>query len=327
MLAIGNVPLANQVIMAPLAGITDKAFRVIAKSFGCSLVTTEMISDMGLVYGQSRTFRIASTSGEERPVAVQIFGSDPNTMGQAARIVQDLGADIIDINMGCPTPKIVKNGEGAALMLDIPRCRQIIRAVVAEARVPVTVKMRSGWDQDHLTYLELGQVAEAEGVAALTLHPRTRMQFFAGIADWGQIRQLKQEVRIPVIGNGDIYTPQDAKRMLDETGCDAIMVGRSALGNPFLLGAIVAYLENGIIPDRPGRKERAEVAMRHLHLAIEFKGEWVAVREMRKQLAWYVKGHPGAAHIRAELNAATSREEITSIFTAWARQEDRNLPQ
>lgn len=324
MLAIGNVPLANQVIMAPLAGITDQAFRVIAKSFGCSLVTTEMISDMGLIYGQSRTYRIASTSGEERPVAVQIFGSEPDTMGKAARIVQDLGADIIDINMGCPTPKIVKNGEGAALMLDIPRCREIIRAVVAEARVPVTVKMRSGWDQEHLTYLELGRVAEAEGAAALTLHPRTRMQFFAGKADWGQIRQLKQEVGIPVVGNGDIRTPQDAKRMLDETGCDAIMVGRAALGNPFLLRAIAAYLETGMIPDPPDRKERTQVAMRHLQLAIEFKGEWVAVREMRKQLAWYVKGHPGAAHIRAELNAATSREEITSIFAAWAAQEDFN---
>jgi len=316
MVYIGKVPLANQVVLAPMAGVTDRAFRIIAKSFGCGLVVTEMISDMGLVYGQSRTQRIADTTGEVRPVAVQIFGSDPGSMGRAARIVQELGADIIDINMGCPTPKIVKNGEGAALMLDIPRCRQIIRAVVAAVQVPVTVKMRSGWDQAHITCLELARAAQEEGAAAITLHPRTRMQFFSGSADWTLIKLVKDQVQIPVIGNGDIHTAPDAGRMLTETGCDAVMIGRAALGNPFLIRETLEFLRSGQIMAPPSREERIETALRHLHLAIEFKGEWVAVREMRKQLAWYIKGRPGAAHLRTQLNSATSLDQILAILQA-----------
>lgn len=297
-----------------MAGITDRACRVMAKSFGCGLVYTEMISDMGLVYGQSRTHRIADTSGEARPVVVQIFGSDPGVMGQAARIVEDQGADIIDINMGCPTPKIVRNGEGAALMLDIPLCRKIINSVVKSVRVPVTVKMRSGWDQERITCIDLARVAEDEGVAAICLHPRTRMQFFSGAADWNLIKRVKEEVKIPVIGNGDIHTPQDARCMLEQTGCDAVMIGRAALGNPFLLRDTVSFLERGVLMPPPSREEMVAAALRHLQLAIEFKGEWVAVREMRKQLAWYIKGRPGASHIRAQLNSATSLEEIMAIL-------------
>ncbi|MCX5780259.1 MAG: tRNA dihydrouridine synthase DusB [Firmicutes bacterium] len=314
MFKIGAVEIANQVILAPMAGVTDRAFRSIAKSFGCGLVVTEMISDMGLIYGQSRTQRIADTSGETRPVAVQIFGSDPDSMGRAARIVQELGADIIDINMGCPTPKIVRNGEGAALMQDIPRCREIIRAVVGAVRVPVTVKMRSGWDHEHITCVELASVAQEEGAAALILHPRTRMQFFAGVSDWTLIKKVKAQVQIPVIGNGDIHSPQDAGRMLAETGCDAVMIGRAALGNPFIISATLEYLRSGQLQDPPSREERIETARRHLQLAIACKGEWVAVREMRKQLAWYIKGRPGAAHIRTQLNTATSLDQILTIL-------------
>ncbi|MEA4924828.1 MAG: tRNA dihydrouridine synthase DusB [Syntrophomonadaceae bacterium] len=314
MFYIGNVKIANQVVLAPMAGITDRACRVIAKSFGCGLVFTEMISDMGLVYKQSRTHRIADTSGEQRPVAIQLFGSNPASMAEAARIVQDRGADIIDINMGCPTPKIVKNGEGAALMLDIPRARAIIRAVVDTARVPVTVKMRKGWDGTDPVCLELAQVAEEEGVAALTLHPRTRMQFFSGHSDWSMIKAVKELVRIPVIGNGDIHNADDALRMLQETGCDAVMIGRAALGNPFILRETVEFLNTGRRLAPPTYEERVEVAERHLELTIQLKGEWVGVREMRKQLAWYFKGRPGAAQIRTRINQATSKEEILGIM-------------
>lgn len=314
MFCIGNVKIANQVVFAPMAGITDRACRIIAKSFGCGLVFTEMISDMGLVYQQARTQRIADTSGEQRPVAVQIFGSNPVSMAEATRIVQDMGADIIDINMGCPTPKIVRNGEGAALMLNIPLARAIIRAVVDTAQVPVTVKMRKGWDTGNETCLELARIAEEEGVAAITLHPRSRMQFFSGHSDWAMIKAVKDLVRIPVIGNGDIHSADDALRMLQTTGCDAVMIGRAALGNPFILRETVEFLNTGHRLPPPTREEQLEAAEQHLQLAIELKGEWVGLREMRKQLAWYFKGRPGAAQIRTQINQATSKEEILKII-------------
>jgi putative TIM-barrel protein, nifR3 family len=297
-----------------MAGITDHACRIIAKSFGCGLVFTEMISDMGLIYKQTRTQRIADTSEEQRPVAVQIFGSNPGNMAEAARIVQDMGADIIDINMGCPTPKIVKNGEGAALMLNIPLAREIIRSVVDVARVPVTVKTRKGWDEGDETCLELACVAEQEGAAALTVHPRSRMQFFSGHSDWAMIKAVKDLVRIPVIGNGDIHNGDDARRMLEETGCEAVMIGRAALGNPFVLKEIAEFLQTGLRLQPPTREERVEAAEKHLELAIKHKGEWVGVREMRKQLAWYFKGQSGAAQIRTQINQATSKEEILQIM-------------
>ncbi len=314
MFTIGSVELANRVLLAPMAGVTDKAFRIIAKSFGCGLVCTEMISDMGLVYGQSRTHRIANTVGEERPVMVQIFGSHPETMGKAAAIVESQGADIIDINMGCPTPKIVRNGEGAALLLNIPLCQAIIRAVVNAVAVPVTIKMRKGWDDFHPSFMDLAKVAEQEGVAAITVHPRTRMQFFSGSADWSVIKAVKESVSIPVIGNGDIHCATDAQKMLVQTGCDAVMIGRAALGNPFIFRETIALLqgEQPLLP--PSQAERVETALRHLELAIQCKGEWVAVREMRKQLAWYIKGRPGASELRAQLNQASSKQEILEIM-------------
>lgn len=321
MFFIGNVNVANQVIMAPMAGITDKAYRIIAKSFGCGLVFTEMISDMGLIYGQVRTRRIADTTDEKRPIAVQIFGSDPETLSRAALIVQELGADIIDINMGCPTPKIVKNGEGAALMLDIPKCRRIIRQIVNAVQVPVTVKMRKGWDESNITCLELARTAQEEGASAVTLHPRTRMQFFSGRADWEMIKRVKEAVQIPVIGSGDVHTAQDAQLMLEITGCDAVMIGRAAMGNPFIIRETVELLTNGKVLPPPTAEERLEVALRHLDLAIKYKGEWVAVREMRKQLTWYIKGRPGAAQIRTMINQATTREEIIEIMRASQRTQ------
>src|SRR5665647_3339869 len=231
---IGNLEIDNRVVAAPLAGITDRAYRLILKSMSCGLVFTEMVSDMGLLYNSHKSRQIANTDGEAKPVAVQIFGSKPEAMAQAAQIVEAMGAAMVDINMGCPTPKIVKNGEGAALMLDIPRSRQIIRQVVQAVRTPVTVKMRKGWDDDHINCQELAMVAQEEGAKAITLHPRSRMQFFSGQSDWDMIRAVKELVEIPVIGSGDINSATDALKMLQHTGCDAVMIGRAAMGNPFL---------------------------------------------------------------------------------------------
>lgn len=315
MFAIGNVIISNRVLAAPLAGVSDRAFRIIAKSFGCGLVFTEMVSDMGLVYGQEKTRRLADTSGEIPPVAVQIFGSQADPMVKAALIVEAMGAKIIDINMGCPTPKIVKSGEGAALMMDIPRSREIIREVAAAVQIPVTVKMRKGWDENHITCLELAQAAEEEGAAAVTVHPRTRAQFFSGQADWEMITRVKQRLTIPVIGNGDIWSARDALRMLETTGCDAVMIGRAGMGNPFIFRETIELLEKGNLIPTPDPGERMSIALKHLDLACQFKGEKVAVREMRKHLSWYIKGMPGAARIREELNRAVSREEMKQIIS------------
>lgn len=320
MLKIGNIDISNRVLAAPLAGVSDKAFRIIARSFGCGLCFTEMISDMGLVHGQERTRRIADCSGEDIP-AVQIFGSQVEPMVEAARIVEKMGAALIDINMGCPTPKIVKNGEGAALMRDIPKSRSIIREVVQAVKVPVTVKMRRGWDENSESFMELGMAAQEEGAAAVTLHPRYRSQFFSGQADWDSIKKLKQQLDIPVIGNGDIWKAEDALRMLEHTGCDAVMIGRASMGNPFIFRETAELLENGRRIPAPTLEERLETARRHLELACRFKTEAVAAREMRKHLAWYIKGTPGAARLREEINQASTLEELLDSLNKFKRHK------
>lgn len=314
MFKIGHVEIKNRVVSAPLAGVTDKAFRIIIKSFGCGLVFTEMISDMGLFHEQARTKELADISGEEKPIAVQIFGSEAEPMAEAAKKVEKMGADIIDINMGCPAPKIVKNGEGAALMRDLPRARKIIKAVAEAVKVPVTVKMRRGWDEDSINFLDLAAIAEQEGVKAITLHGRTRVQFYSGQADWESIKILKQHVSVPVIGNGDIWTAEDALKMLEFTGCDAVMIGRGAMGNPFIFREAVKLIEEGVRIPPPTAAEKIQVAKKHLELACYFKGETVAVREMRKHLAWYIKGMRGAAKIREEINRITAKEEMLKLL-------------
>jgi len=314
MFCIGGINIKNRVIAAPLAGVTDKAFRIIARSFGCGLVYTEMISDMGLVYNQSRTLKMADLSEEEAPIAVQIFGSEIEPMIKAARIVEKLGAHIIDINMGCPTPKIVKNGEGAALMKDLNKCRLMIREMVRSVQVPVTVKMRKGWDTHDSTCLELAGIAQEEGASAIALHPRSRSQFFSGHADWKIIKEIKKEVDIPVIGNGDIWSAQDAVRMIESTECDAVMIGRAAMGNPFIFRETVELLEHQKKIAAASVQERLATAIRQLELSCRYKGEAVAIREMRKHFAWYTKGLRGAARIREEINRASSKEELLTII-------------
>jgi len=312
---IGNLEIDNRVVAAPLAGITDRAYRLILKSMSCGLVFTEMVSDMGLLYNSHKSRQIANTDGEAKPVAVQIFGSKPEAMAQAAQIVEAMGAAMVDINMGCPTPKIVKNGEGAALMLDLGRSQEIIRAVVRAVKVPVTVKMRTGWDEEQINYQQLADIAVMEGVQALTLHPRTRRQGFSGQADWEAIASLKRRMPIPVIGSGDIRKAEDAVEMINSTGCDAVMIGRAALGNPFIIRETVALLEHGQKIAAPSQTEKIHMAMQHLELAIENKGEGIAVREMRKHISWYTKGMPDATRLRDRINQAVTGAEMDAILT------------
>jgi tRNA-dihydrouridine synthase B len=310
---IGNVRLANQVIAAPMAGITDKTFRILAKEAGCGLVYTEMVSDQALLYGNVKTGAIMDIAGETGPVAVQIFGSEPDYMSRAAAIVESRGAALIDINMGCPTPKIVKNGEGCALMREPERAVRIVKAVVERVKLPVTVKMRKGWDEKTVNAVELAQAVAEAGAAAITIHGRTRAQFYSGKADWSIIRAVKEAVKVPVIGNGDIWSPDDARAMLEETGCDAVMIGRASLGNPWIFSRTVHFLKCGEL--LPGPRP---MARRHLELLVQFKGERVAVWEMRKHAAWYTKGLRGAARLRDLINKARSREEITGLLQQFA---------
>lgn len=311
---IGSVKLQNPVILAPMAGVTDLPFRLLSKEMGCGLVYSEMVSDKGLIYKNSTTFNMLEMDQRERPVSIQIFGSEPDSMAKAAQIVEKSGADIIDINMGCPTPKIVKNGEGAALMRKPELAYEIMLSVVRAVRVPVTVKIRKGWNDNSINAVEMAQLAEKAGIAAIAVHGRTREQFYSGNADWNIISEVKRSVSIPVIGNGDIRSPQDAARMLTETSCDGIMVGRGSQGNPWIFRQIVHYLETGEILAAPSMNERLDVIMRHLDMLVEHKGEYVAIREMRRHAAWYTKGLPYSAELRHRFNLAEKRSDFAEVL-------------
>ncbi len=311
---IGSVRLDNPVIAAPMAGVTDRAFRIIARETGCGLVCTEMVSDQALLYGNPKTCGLLDISGETGPISMQIFGSNAAYMAAAAAIVESRGAWLIDINMGCPTPKIVKNGEGSALMKEPDRAVEIVKAVVERVQAPVTVKMRKGWDESSVNAVELARLVVDAGAAAVTVHGRTRSQFYAGKADWEIIAAVKRAVDVPVIGNGDIRTPQDALSMMEQTGCDGVMIGRAALGNPWVLSQTVRYLETGELLPGPTIQERVKKALKHFELLIKIKGETVAVWEIRKHAAWYMKGLRGAARLREHVNKANSVEEIKNIL-------------
>lgn len=298
---IGNVELANNVFLAPMAGVTDLAFRAICKQFGCGLTYTEMVSAKGMYYKSENTKAMLALAPGEKPAAMQIFGSDADIMAGIAVEVEEAGADIIDINMGCPTPKIVKNGDGSALMQKPMLIAEIVKKVSAAVSVPVTVKIRKGWDESSINAVEIAQIAEQNGAQAVTVHGRTREQFYSGQADWDIIKQVKQAVRIPVIGNGDVVSPQTAEMMLQQTGCDAVMIGRGAEGNPWIFRQVIEYLRSGILVSEPSYEEKLQMAMYHLEQIIELKGEIIGVKEMRKHLAWYLKGMPGSSTIKTEV--------------------------
>ncbi|QGP92142.1 putative tRNA-dihydrouridine synthase [Neomoorella glycerini] len=315
---IGPVTLAAPLVTAPMAGFSDRIFRHLAREAGAALTYTEMISAQGLIYQSKATWALLDVKDEPGPVAVQLFGREPEILARATKLAVAAGADIVDLNMGCPTPKIVKNGEGAALMRDLPLAAAIVAAMVAAAGpVPVTVKMRKGWDADSVNVIEAARAVVEAGAAAVAIHGRTRSQFYSGRADWDCIRRVKEAVPVPVIGNGDIGTPADAVAMLELTGCDAVMVGRAAIGNPWLLTAIRARLEGRPVPPPPDVATRMAMAIRHFNMMVELKGEKTAVKEMRKVLACYLRGLPGAARLRQHLYTLDTAAEVIATLTAY----------
>ncbi|GKS14395.1 tRNA dihydrouridine synthase DusB [Paenibacillus chitinolyticus] len=323
MLKIGDVVAPNNVVLAPMAGVCNPAFRLIAREFGCGLVCAEMVSDKAIVHGNSRTMEMLYVDEREKPLSLQIFGGDTETLVQAAKYVDaNTNADIIDINMGCPVPKITKCDAGARWLLDPSRIEEMVRTVVGSVNKPVTVKMRIGWDSEHIYAIENAQAVERGGGSAVSVHGRTREQLYTGKADWNIIRDVKQAVSIPVIGNGDVVTPEDAKRMIDETGVDGVMIGRGALGNPWMLYRTVQYLTKGELPPEPEAEEKMRIATLHMDRLIKLKGENVAIKEMRKHMAWYLKGMKGAARLKDAIMEQTTRDGMVRILDEYASSFD-----
>lgn len=309
---IGNLELKNKVFLSPMAGVTDLPFRLICKEQGCGLLYTEMINGKALCYDDENTKKMLKIEEEEDPVAVQIFGSEPEFMGRATEIMNDYSNEILDINMGCPAPKVVKNGDGSALMKNPKLAEEVLRAVVKNSKKPVTLKIRKGWDDNSVNAVEIAKIAEDCGISALAIHGRTREQFYTGKADWDIIAEIKKNLSIPVIGNGDVFTIEDSINMLDKTGCDAIMIGRGAQGNPWIFKRINHYMNTGEILPEPTLNEKISTAIKHLKLAVEEHGEYVAVREMRKHIAWYLKGLRNSAKLRDEINKIEDYQEVVS---------------
>lgn len=312
-LKIGNVELDSPVALAPMAGVTDLPFRILCREQGCGLMCTEMVSAKALLYKNRNTKPLLETKPEERPVAVQLFGSDPDIMSEMALMLEEGPYDIIDVNMGCPVPKIVNNGEGSALMKNPKLAGEILSAMTRKLKKPVTVKFRKGFNDESVNAVEFAKMAEQSGAAAVAVHGRTREQFYSGKADWDIIRQVKEAVSIPVIGNGDIFTPQDAGRMLRETGCDGVMVARGAKGNPWIFRRIDHYLKTGEVLPKPKPEEVKQMILRHAALLAEFKGEYTAMREMRKHVSWYTAGYPHSAALRNDINLVETMEELQEL--------------
>lgn len=329
MLKIGDITMKNPVVLAPMAGVCNSAFRLTVKEFGAGLVCAEMVSDKGIVYKNEKTMNMLYIDEREKPLSLQIFGGEKETLVQAAQFVdQNTNADIIDINMGCPVPKITKCDAGAKWLLDPDKIYEMVSAVVGSVEKPVTVKMRMGWDDHHIFAVKNAQAIERAGAKAVSLHGRTRVQMYEGKANWDIIREVKQSVNIPVIGNGDVQTPHDAKRMLEETGCDGVMIGRAALGNPWMIYRTVQYLETGKLSGEPSVREKIDVCLLHLDRLIALKNENIAVREMRKHAAWYLKGISGNAKARNAINECNTRNDLASLLNELVIEaEERNQSQ
>lgn len=316
---IGNVEIKNQVVLAPMAGICNSAFRRIAKEMGAGLIYAEMVSDKALLYKSKKTEDMLYMKDEERPISQQIFGSDKESFVEAAKIVcEKMHPDIIDINMGCPVPKVaVSQQAGAALLKNPDKVYEIVKSVVEAVSIPVTVKIRSGWDKNSINAIEIAKVCERAGACAICVHPRTRSQRYEGLSDWNIIKEVKESISIPVIGNGDIRSVDDAKRMIELTNCDAVMIGRGVLGNPWLIRDIVNYLEDGALPKVISKDEKIDMCIKHMNYLLSFKDEKTAVLEMRSHIAWYLKGLDGVNEVKREIFKATTEKDVLEILTKF----------
>lgn len=321
---IGNVELKGNLILGPMAGVTDLPFRLLCREKGADMVCTEMVSAKGIRYNNKNTENLLMVSEEERPAAVQLFGADPYIMSEMAKRIEHRNFDILDINMGCPVPKVVNNGEGSALMKNPKLIGEIVRMVSKGINKPVTVKLRKGFQSDRINAVEVAKIAEENGAAAITVHARTREQYYSGKADWDIIQRVKEAVSVPVIGSGDVFTPEDAKRMLTQTNCDAIMIARGARGNPWLFEQIRAFLQQGILLAKPEFTKVSEMILRHAILAVKYKGEYTGIREMRKHVAWYTTGYPGSAKLRSRVNEISNMEDLKQLLAEYEKYIENN---
>lgn len=316
-LQIGNVHVNGNLILAPMAGVTDLPFRLLCKEKGANLIYTEMVSAKGIMYNNKNTESLLVVKEEERPVSLQLFGSDPIILSETAKKIEHLNFDILDINMGCPVPKIVNNGEGSALLNNPKLVREIVSGVVKSINKPVTVKIRKGFTNQDDNAVEIAKVLEDSGASLVAVHARTREQYYSGKADWDVIRRVKEAVSIPVIGNGDVLSAKDAKNLVEETGCDGIMIGRGVRGNPWLFEHIKIYQETGVLVDKPKIEEVVEMILRHAALQIEFKGEYIGIREMRKHVAWYTTGYPKSSKLRNRVNEIENMIELEDLMKEY----------
>lgn len=314
-LQIGNVKLENDLILGPMAGVTDLPFRLLCKEQGAGLLCMEMVSAKGIMYNNKNTKFLLTIDERERPVSLQLFGSDPDIISEQAKRIEELLFDILDINMGCPVPKIVNNGDGSALMKNPLLAGEIIEKTARAIQKPVTVKIRKGFDEEHINAVEMAHIAQESGAAAIAVHGRTREQYYSGKADWEIIRKVKEAVKIPVIGNGDVWTPQDAIDMRKQTGCDGVMIGRGAQGNPWIFKQILHYEQTGELLEKPSPQEVTEMILRHAKMQMEFKGEYIGMREIRKHAAWYTAGYKNSAKLRGKINETETYEELKELLS------------
>ena len=323
-LQIGNVTLENNLVLGPMAGVTDLPFRLLCKEQGAGLLCMEMVSAKGIYYNNKNTEQLLTIDEREHPVSLQLFGSDPEIMSEMAKKIEERPFDILDINMGCPVPKVVNNGDGSALMKNPVLAGKIIEKTARAIKKPVTVKIRKGFDDAHINAVEMAKVAEASGAAAIAVHGRTREQYYSGRADWDIIRQVKEAVKIPVIGNGDILTPEDAIRIEEQTGCDGFMIARGAQGNPWIFAQILHYFKTGEHLPKPTAEEMVQMMLRHAKMQLAFKGDYTGIREIRKHAAWYTAGYPNAARLRSAINEVESYEQLEELFGRFLTYTEKN---